>query len=273
MGYLRPYYFWASVAFVGIIGGTALAVAIPTILRDVIDIGIARRDADYMLAAGLLIIGLGVLRGAMGYMARFYGERLSHHIAFDIRNQLYNKVQRLSFAYHNKAHTGTLITLAISDVGEVQRYFAFGLLDGLNVFFLIIGVAVVMFIQSPPLAIVALLPLIPLAFFSNRFAQSVRPRWKKVMERVQELSDHLQENVVGAQVVRAFAREEYEMNKFNDKNEELFQDRIDLINRWITFFTAQSVYCGVVSCAGTGCWWNHGERRHWWHNSGHCGCV
>lgn len=235
MRYAKPYTRWAVTAFVGIVGSTALMIAIPTILRDVIDIGIARGDADYMLAAGLLIVGLGVIRGFMGYLARFYGERLSHHVAYDIRNETYNKVQHLSFSYHNQAHTGTLITRAISDVDEMQRYYAFGLLDGVNVIMLTVGVSIVMFVQSPLLAIIALLPLIPLAILSQRFAMEVRPRWKKVMERVQELSDHLQENVVGAQVVRAFAREDYEINKFNTKNAELYEDRLDLITRWITF--------------------------------------
>ncbi len=235
MRYMRPYLHWVTVAFVGIIGSTALMIAIPTILRDVIDIGIGHRDADYMLAAGLLIVGLGVVRGFMGYLSRFYSERLSHHIAYDIRNETYNKVQHLSFSYHNQAHTGTLITRAISDVNEMQRYYAFGLLDGLNVVMLTTGVAIVMFIQSPPLAVAALLPLIPLAFLSHKFAMDVRPRWEKVMERVQELSDHLQENVVGAQVVRAFARENHEIDKFNNKNNELYEDRLDLIMRWITF--------------------------------------
>lgn len=235
MRYARPYTKWASIAFVGIIANTMLMIAIPTILRDVIDIGIARRDADYMLAAGLVIIGLGLIRGLMGYFARFYSERLSHHIAYDIRNETYNKVQHLSFAYHNQAHTGTLITRAISDVNEMQRYYAFGLLDGLNVLLLTLGVSIVMFVQSPPLATIALLPLIPLAILSRNFAMEVRPRWKKVMERVQELSDHLQENVVGAQVVRAFARENYEIEKFGSKNAELYEDRLDLIMRWITF--------------------------------------
>ncbi len=240
MGYLRPYKGWATVSFVGIVGGIMLMIAIPTILRDVIDIGIERKDKDYMLAAGLLIIGLGTIRGLMGYLARFYGERLSHHIAYDIRNETYDKVQHLSFSYHNQAHTGTLITRAISDVDEVQRYFAFGLIDGLTTFLLVIGATGMMLYSSPPLAVVAMLPLVPLALFSYRFMLSVAPRWKKVMERVQVLSDHLQENVVGAQVVRAFAREKYEIDKFSKQNANLYTEQLDLIQRWVTYLPISS---------------------------------
>lgn len=240
MGYLRPYKFWTGVALTGIVGGIVLMVAIPTILRDVIDIGIARKDADYMFWAGLLIIGLGIIRGVMGYFARFYGERLSHHIAYDIRNEMYDKVQDLSFSYHNQAHTGTLITRAISDVDEVQRYFAFGLLDGLTTSLLFIGVSAIMFASSPLLAIIALLPMIPLAIMSRTFALHVEPLWKQVMERIQVLSDHLQENVVGAQVVRAFAREKYENERFSEQNEKLYHEQFTLIDRWTMYLPISS---------------------------------
>lgn len=238
MVYMRPYWLWTTAAVVGLIGGTALMIAIPTILRDVIDIGIERRDSEYMFWAGALIVGLGVVRGLMGYLARFYGERLSHHIAYDIRNEVYNKVQNLSFSYHNQSHTGTIITRAISDVDEMQRYYAFGLLDGLNVILLVTGVFIIMLVQSPLLMLVALGPLVPLIWMSRKFAADVEPRWKAVMDRIQVLSDQLQENAIGAQVVRAFAREEYEMKKFADANQLLYNDQLNLIRRWVTYLPA-----------------------------------
>ncbi|NDJ84591.1 MAG: ABC transporter ATP-binding protein [Chloroflexi bacterium] len=246
--YLRPYRGWALLAIFGIVGGTLLQLAIPTILRDVVDIGIAREDADYMLAAGLLIVALGVVRGLMGFFARFFGEKLSHHVAYDIRNETYDKVQELSFAYHNRAHTGTLITRAISDVDEIQRFYAFGLLDGLTTLVLFLGVAAIMITTSPLLAVIGLLPMIPLAILSRNFAQLVEPRWKKVMERIQVLSDHLQENAVGAQVVRAFARERYEIGRWNENNEHLYHEQLDLINRW-TIYLPISAFIIAMSTA------------------------
>lgn len=255
MGYLRPYSLWAVIAFLGLIGSTALIVAIPIILGNVIDIGIIGTaplveaspdriqeivqgvgipygDADFIPLAGLIVIGLGVLRGLTGFLFRYSGERLSHYIAFDVRNEVYDKVQTLSFAYHDDAQTGTLITRAISDVDEVQRYFAFGLIDGINTALLTIAISVVMFTTSPVLAIIALIPLIPLAFFSRGFAMKVGPLWKKIMERLQTLGNHIQENALGAEVVRAFNREDYEIKKFSADNEKLYEERVDLIGEW-----------------------------------------
>lgn len=263
MAYLRPYRLWAFVAFMGAVGSTLLIVLIPTVLRDVIDVGIIGKmplidatpplmqryieqfgfeygNAGFMLTAGLLVIFLGLLRGFTGFLFRYYGESLSHYIAYDIRNEVYNKVQRQSFSYHDEAQTGTLITRAISDVDEIQRYFAFGLIDGLNTLLLTLMVAIVMLLSSPVLAAIALLPLIPLAFMSRTFAMTVDPLWKKIMERLQKLGNHIQENALGAEVVRAFNRETYEIDRFKHNNARLYDERIDLIRRWGTYLPLSS---------------------------------
>lgn len=235
MAYLWPYRHWAFIAFIGIAGANLLAVAIPHILREVIDTGIASGEANYMLNAGLLVMGLGILRGLMGFLSRYFGERLSHYIAYDIRNEMYSKVLRLQFAYHDNTQVGTIITRAISDVSEVQRYFGFGLIDGLNTVILLVGVSVVMFTSSPILALIALSPMIPLAFFSKNFILRVDPRWRIVMERTQKLSNQLQENALGAQVVRAFAREDYEISRWRENTAKLYDEQMDFIVQWGTF--------------------------------------
>lgn len=240
MIYLRPYWWWAAVAFGGIVGSTALMIAVPVILRDVIDIGIARADSSYMVFAGLLVVGLGILRGVTGFLFRFYGEKLSHYIAYDIRNEVYDKVQHLSFRYHDNAQVGTLITRAISDVNEMQRYYAYALIDGLSTLLLFIGVTAIMLVSSPLLAIIALIPLIPLGYFSREFAMQVDPAWKGIMDRLQRLGNHIQENALGAEVVRAFAREKHEIGKFADDNEKLYHEQIALVKRWGTYLPLSS---------------------------------
>jgi ATP-binding cassette, subfamily B, multidrug efflux pump len=232
IGYIRTYRAWAALAVGGALLGNFLAVIIPIVIGRVIDIGVQRGDAQFMLLAGLGMVLLGLFRGVGGFLSRYFGEKLSYFIAFDIRNQMYDKVQNLSFTYHDNANIGTIVTRSISDVNEIQRYYAFGLLDSLNILFLFTGTAIVMLWTSPLLALVALTPLIPLALASTRFAQSVDPLWRTIMERTQTLSNQLQENAIGAQVVRVFAREQYEIDRFHKTNSQLFDDFMRLINRW-----------------------------------------
>ena len=235
MSYLLRYRLWVFIALLGIVGTNILAVSVPYILRDVVDIGIANKDSAFMLSAGLLVVGLGVLRGLTAFFGRFFGERLAHCISYDIRNQIYDKVQRQSFTYHDNSQVGTIITRAISDVNEIQRYFSFGLMDGLNVILLLTGVVSIMVLASPLLAVIAFTPLVPLALYSQRFVKSVHPRWKKVMDRMQVLSNHIQENALGAEVVRVFAREQYEIERFHKENQNLYNEQLDFITQWISF--------------------------------------
>ena len=175
MRYLRRYRLSVLLALFGIVGTNILAVVVPYILRDVVDIGIAAKDSSFMLNAGLLVVGLGILRGLTAFFGRYIGERLAHCIAFDIRNEIYDKVQRQSFSYHDNAQVGTIVTRAISDVNEIQRYFSFGLMDGLNVLLLLTGVVAIMLATSPALAIVALLALDSFGAFFAAFCGARPP--------------------------------------------------------------------------------------------------
>ena len=248
MRYLLKYKFWVATAAVGIICSNLLAILVRYILRDVVDIGIERQDSQFMLDAGLLVAGLGIARGLAAFLGRFFGERLSHYVCYDIRNEIYDKVQNQSFTYHDHAKVGTIITRAISDVNELQRYFNYGLIDGTNMLILLIGVVSVMVATSPLLAVISFCPLLPLALFSNRFVMRVHPRWKQVMVRMQALSNHIQENALGAEVVRVFAREQYEIKRFHAENRRLYIEQLDFIRQWITFLPA-SAFLAATSTA------------------------
>ncbi len=261
--YVKSYKLWTFLALIGLVISTALSVAIPNLLQGVIDQGVASGNTNYMLSAGLLVILLGFGRGVVGFFFRYYSEKMSHFIAYDMRNALYNKVQNQSFTYHDNSQTGTLITRAISDVSEVQRFYAYGVIDGLSTILLLIFAMTSMLLTSPILALITFIPLVPLAFFSKNFAQSVDPRWKKIMDRLQILGNYIQENALGAEVVRAFAREDHEIKKFKTDNQLLYHEQIALVSRWgsyiplstfiIAFSTALLLLVGsLMESAGMG---------------------
>ncbi|MFP4323677.1 MAG: ABC transporter ATP-binding protein [Anaerolineales bacterium] len=245
LDYARPYAPFLILGFLGVAGSQGLAIAIPGILRFVIDRGIAEQDREFMFAAGLLVVALGILRGLAGFLARYFTEAQSHRVAYDIRNEFYNKVQRLPFSYHDRAHTGSLITRGISDVDEIQRFLAFGVLDGLNTALIVIFATIMMFITSPVLAMIVILPLLPLILYSGSFASFVDREWRKVMEKLSVLGDHLQESIVGAEVVRAFARERYEIDRFADENRELFDQHMKVIRKWSNYIPFSGVMVAI----------------------------
>ncbi|NPV66811.1 MAG: ABC transporter ATP-binding protein [Anaerolineae bacterium] len=232
-------------AYLGIIATAVLSILVPRILEDVIDIGIERGDQAFMLQAGLLVVGLGVLRGVAGFLMRYFSEWLANRAAYDIRNDLYDHVLRLSFRYHDTAQTGQLITRAISDVDEVMRYLAYGMIDGLNILSLTIGATAIMFAANVPLALAGLVPLIPLGITAWRFGYLVRTRFRTVMDKLSVLGEILEENLMGLSVVRAFAREPHEFRRFSAANQDLYDQRLHLIGTWGTYLPAMSLIVGL----------------------------
>jgi ATP-binding cassette subfamily B protein len=260
--YASRYRLYILLGMMGIIGSQILAVAIPQVLRFVIDRGVAQQDKNYMLQAGLLVVGLGLLRGLAGFLSRYYAEKQSHLVAFDIRNDLYNRVQTLPFSYHDTARTGSLITRAIADVDEVQRFLAYGLLDGLNTLLVVAFSVVMMVIINPVLAGITLLPIIPLIWRSKVFAHFVETEWRKVMDHLSNLGNHLQENIVGAEVVRAFAREPYEIAKFDTENRRLYDQQLTVIRSWTTYIPLSAIIISVSTALVLifGGWLEHENR-------------
>ncbi|MBN1966085.1 MAG: ABC transporter ATP-binding protein [Anaerolineae bacterium] len=245
LGYTRRYAWAVVLAYVGLLGMTALSILVPRILEDVVDIGIDNGDASFMLQAGLAVVGLGLLRGIAGFVTRYFSEWLSNKAAYDMRNQLYDHVLHLSFSYHDTAQTGQLITRAISDVDEVKNYLAYGLVDGLNTISLTVGVSLIMLATHFWLGLVGLLPLIPLLLLGMRFGGLVRTRFRKVMDRLSTLGEILEENLVGLHVVRAFARERHEMTRFSAANNVLYGQRLSLINTWVTYMPLLNMITGL----------------------------
>jgi ATP-binding cassette subfamily B protein len=98
-----------------------------------------------------------------------------------------------------------------------------------------------MLLTSPVLAVIAVLPLIPLGIRAISFARFVEIEWRKVMERLSNLGDHLQENLVGAEVVRAFAREGFEIDKFSAENQELYNQQLKVIDKWSSFLPFSAI--------------------------------
>ena len=248
IGYLRPYWKQAAFAYVSVLFASLLNLYIPLILKDAIDQGIGGQRAGALFAAAGWILGIAVVRGIAAYGQRYYGEWLTHRVAYDLRNQFYNSTQRLPFAFHDRSQTGDMMSRATSDITETERFVGMGLMDLTSVLLLLGGVIVAMVLESFSLALYALIPLTLLLALTLRFGMVIRPRFKRVQEQMGQLSSTMQESMTGIQVVKAFAREADELRKFNAANEDWFTKRFGIIKIWannwptFTFILMSSVF-------------------------------
>jgi len=229
---LRPYRKQVLLTTTTLICLTGIELLFPTIIRLVIDQGIASRETSFLIHAALIVLGLGLLRALFAYIQRFSAEWVSHHVAYDLRNRLYDHIQRLPFTYHDRTQSGQLISRTIEDVRSIQRFTSQGVADLARVFILLVGIITLLLLSNWQLALIALSPMIPLTLTTTRFGQKISTFFLAVDNALGELSSRLQENVTGVQVVRAFAREPYEIERFDEANRTLYNARITVISEW-----------------------------------------
>jgi ATP-binding cassette subfamily B protein len=235
-------------AYAGTFFATLLNLFVPQIIKNAIDDGLVKGSAAALFSAGGLILGIALVRGAAGFAQRYYGEWLTHRVAYDLRNDFYDAVQFLPFAFHDRTHTGDLMSRATSDVTESERFIGIGLMDLTATLLLVLGVIVAMLIESVSLSLLALIPVPVLIWSTLRFGGTVRPMFKRIQEQMGVLSSTMQESMTGIQVVKAFAREPYELVKFDRDNDEWFDRRYTLIRTWannwpfFTFLVSSSIF-------------------------------
>lgn len=229
---VTPYLPQIAVSMLNLTALTALSLYIPAIIRDVIDEGLIHADSGFLARSALLLLGLGLLTAAMNGFQRFISEWISGHIGYDIRNRLYNHIQNMSFSYHDHAQTGQLISRCIEDVRSVQQFIGSSIVELSQLILLLFGAMWIMLAANWKLTLIAILPIFPLVWMTFDFGNRITALFFKVDTVLGDLSSRLQENVSGVQVVRAFAREDYEMKRFDETNRAYYNARVRVINTW-----------------------------------------
>ena len=230
--FIRPYWIYLAGAFIALVGVTATQLAIPTIIGQVIDVGIEAGEVTYMFNAALLILAIGVVRAVIAFLQRYFSEIVSIRVAFDVRNRLFSHIQNLSFSFHDHNQTGQLMSRCTEDVRAIQQFIGSGIVELAQIILLLIGTITLMILESPKLTLFALAPLIPLLFITADFGGRVSKLFYSIEKALGELSSKLQENVTGVQVVRAFTREGHQIDRFDRSNKELYEARVHVISEW-----------------------------------------
>jgi ATP-binding cassette subfamily B protein len=163
---------------------------------------------------------------------RYLTEWIAAHVGYDLRNRMFDHIQHLPFTYHDHTQSGQLISRCIEDIRSIERFAGSAVADLVKFVLLTVGVVYFMVRMDPLLAGIALLPMIPLILMTSSFGTKIGKLFFAVDQAVGEVSNRLQENVVGVQVVRAFAREPYETKRFTDANQVVFKAWVRVIDEW-----------------------------------------
>jgi ATP-binding cassette, subfamily B, multidrug efflux pump len=179
-----------------------------------------------LISAGLLILGFAVAAGLAAFVQGYMAERTSQSVAFDFRNELYARIQRLSFSYHDRNQTGQLMIRATDDVEKVRMFIGQGLLMTLQALVTLIAALIILFATNAQLMLI-ILPVLPVAFLLFMvFGRVAQPMFVKVQQKLSRLNTILQENLAGIKVVKAFVREPEQQARFERSAEDLMQQQI-----------------------------------------------
>ena len=224
--FLKPYKWLVIGAFACLLLTNAASLILPQFTRVIVDTGIRTMNMSIVIWMASAIVGFAIFRSVFSFLQGVWSARTAQGVAFDMRNQLYARIQALSFSYHDKAQTGQLMTRVTSDVDLVQMFVAQGLLMVIGSVLTMVGSLVLLFITNWQLSLVMLV-IAPVTFGVFGWVSSrVRPMFMLVQQRLAKLNTVLQESLVGVRVVKAFVREGFEAKRYAGANQELYDINI-----------------------------------------------
>ncbi|PKB74265.1 MAG: hypothetical protein BZY72_02670 [SAR202 cluster bacterium Io17-Chloro-G8] len=238
-------------AYLSFLGAVGVSLLIPQLFGEAIDLlvaidgdGIVRESTSNRTLTyfALGILGASLLRGFLDFARTYCTDSLSQKVSYDIRNSFYDKLQHLSFAYHDTVHTGDLMSKATADVEAIRRFVNMGLVRALEVVVRVIALLLILSFMNWELTLISLAFVPFIVIRSSIVMGRLRAMWALVQMRMGEAVTILQENLVGIHVVKAFASEEYEKKKFARKAHELREEyykseRLQGTNSaWMTLF-------------------------------------
>ena len=235
----RAVRYWRTfaVAILVVVAATTFNVAAPWLTGIAIDTGldiatvegidgveeeVARGTIGTLLLAIGMLVAAGIARGVFMYLQTYLGERISQRVAYDFRNDLYDHLQRLSYAFHDRSQIGQIMSRATQDVEGVRMFVSMGVLRLVFVVLLVVVIHALMIAANARVGLVALAFVPLIAIQSTWAAAKLRPVWLRVQDLQGEMSNVLQENLTGQRVVKAFSRTEFEQRKFDATVDELF---------------------------------------------------
>jgi ATP-binding cassette subfamily B protein len=208
-----------TLAIVSTFIAATLQLFIPRLLGQAVDqaqgLGTAGAATTQALwTTALLLLGFSIARGIFTLLQNYYSESVGHHAAYELRLATYEKLQQLSFSFHDRVHSGDLITLGILDIDGVRMFFATATVRFI-LLAVLIGVGAYLMISTDWLLGLLALSFVPFIGWSSSKAQlKLRATWLELQERLTAMSRVMDENLGGIRVVRAFAAQQHEMEKF-----------------------------------------------------------
>jgi ABC-type multidrug transport system fused ATPase/permease subunit len=256
LGWLRPYRRGLGVSALLAAVAMVMTVAIPWLSGRAID---RVRDGDKagLTSLGLAVLGAGALRLALTVVRRLVAGRVSLGVELDLRNAMYRHLQSLELGFFDRQQTGQLMSRATVDLQSVRFFLGYGLIFMLQSALTILLAAAAMIAVQPELAAVSLIPVPIVVFVAARYGRRSRPALQELQQRIGELTADVEENIGGVRVVKSFAREDRQLERFGGRVGRVF-DQAMVTTRLQAFYNP---FIGFLPQAGLAAILFYGGRQ------------
>jgi ATP-binding cassette subfamily B protein len=247
--YLKPYWRRVILLYVSLFVAMGIQLAIPFVLGRAIDDGIVAGDRQVLLHSALLIVALTALQGIFTFGRMYFSQQLAERVAYDMRNELFSHLQALQFSFHDRSSTGQLMSRGTEDINNIRAMLVMTLRPLVLAVGTLIVAGIILFRIDALLAAVALSTMPFLIYYSYRYGVQLRPLFYRVQQQFGVMTAALQENVAGNRVVRAFAQEKAENDRFEAELESLFDRNLDAGKRWAFAYPMTLLLSGLSLAA------------------------
>jgi ABC-type multidrug transport system fused ATPase/permease subunit len=225
LGFLRPYRKGVTWSFVLAFGALGSTVLIPFLTGLAIN-AVRAHDRHELILLAVAIGVAGLIRLVLSVFRRLIAGQVSLGVELDLRNALYSQLQRLELSFFDRQQTGQLMSRATVDLQSVRFFLGYGLIFIAQSLVTILLAAVAMFLLQPGLAAISLAPVPFVVLIANRYGHKSRPAMQEAQQRIAELTADAEENVSGVRVVKAFAQEERQLQRFGHTVQRVFDQQL-----------------------------------------------
>jgi len=206
---------------------TALGLVIPWLTKSVVDLALIGGRDDLLLPLSLAMVAVGVARFITAFLRRTVSGKMSLAVETDVRNRFFDHMQHLGLRFYLRSQTGQLISRAMADVRGVRLFLSYGLIFIVTHTLTLIGVTILLFVLEPRLAVAALLPAPLLMVVARRFSSRLHPSLYAIQQRVAELTAVAEERILGIRVIKAFAVEDLQQERFAEASDRIYRQNLE----------------------------------------------
>ena len=238
VGYLGPYWRRLIVTSVLLILSTGLGLLPPLFQRQIVDEVIGTRDLSRLASLVAIMIGVYAAAGLVDFGDQYLRHTVGERFLFDLRVRIYAYLQRLSLSFFERTSTGELMSRVTSDVNALEQFVTHGVILTTVDLLRLLGASAVLLVLDWRLALAVLIPVPIVAVGLRGYNRYSRPIYRRVRDRLGDISARLQDDLAGIRVVQAFGQEDAELERFRTVSEKYYHERVRAIRAWSTFFPA-----------------------------------